>query len=172
MAPSVAIPENVVGIVGSPVTLATLAAPPASGLPELEGSSILLPTFPIIGGLPVFTSLPANVNNLQSAVPIFPINSIFSPSPVPRPGIIEQGTVFDKTYMWTFFRTGIVRIDESYLVPMTGRFVGYLPDDTLAGLFVDGLHIGEHVVPYPPEYLKLLIQYHLDVAPLELLDIL
>jgi hypothetical protein len=65
-----------------------------------------------------------------------------------------------------------VRIDDGYLFPKAGVFVGFLPDDTLVGLFVDGLHIGLHVVPYPDLYLSLILQFSLSLAPLNLLDVL
>jgi hypothetical protein len=86
--------------------------------------------------------------------------------------VIESGTVADDTWAWTFYANGAVRIDAGYLYPRVGVFVGLLPDGTLAGLFVDGLHIGEHVVPYPDQYLTLILRYNLSLANLQLLNTL
>jgi hypothetical protein len=87
-----------------------------------------------------------------------------------QPQVIEAGTVADDTYTWTFYESGAVRIDDGYLYPKVGLFVGLLPDDTLVGLFEDGLHIGLHVVSYPDPYLSLIMIYSLSLAPLDLLD--
>ncbi|OAL00841.1 hypothetical protein IQ06DRAFT_368849 [Phaeosphaeriaceae sp. SRC1lsM3a] len=172
---SVRLPDNFFGspsLVESLIAHPTLEAPVVGQASAIEGSSTLASSLPILGGLPIVTFSPALANNLASAVPISLSTDTFSTSPATRPSIIEHGTIYDKTYTWTFFRSGVVRVDASYLVPIEGRFVGFLPDDTLVGLFVDGLHIGEHIIPYPAAYLSLLIQFHLDTAPLELLDIL
>jgi hypothetical protein len=112
---------------------------------------------------------------LLASSPGSSITSAAPPSlPIPvtpsQPQVIEAGSVADDTYAWTFYESGAVRIDDGYLYPKVGLFVGLLPDDTLVGLFQDGLHIGLHVVPYPEPYLSLIMVYSLALAPLELLD--
>jgi hypothetical protein len=92
------------------------------------------------------------------------------PTPTPRPGVVESGVVLEGSYSYVFYATGVVKVAGSYLIPKAGQFIGFLSDDTLVGLFSDGLHIGEHLIPFPDAYLKLLVKYRLQVAPLELLD--
>jgi len=92
------------------------------------------------------------------------------PTPTPRPGVTESGVVLENSYSYVFYSSGIVKVASSYLVPRAGQFIGFLPDYTLVGLFADGLHIGEHVIAFPEAYVKLLLKYRLQVAPLALLD--
>jgi hypothetical protein len=86
------------------------------------------------------------------------------------PRIIQSGTVVDKAFNWSFYNNGAVQIENNFLFPRQGVISGLLPDRTFAGLFVDGLHIGAHIVPYPAGYLPLLTGVKLPLAPPSLLD--
>ncbi|XPS81498.1 hypothetical protein M3J07_013460 [Ascochyta lentis] len=70
------------------------------------------------------------------------------------PTVIDSGKVIDKVFTWTFYSTGLVKVDNNFLSPSAGPLQGFLPDGTRIGLDSDGLYIGwEHRVPYPSEYL-------------------
>jgi hypothetical protein len=60
-------------------------------------------------------------------------------------------------YNYTFYATGIVQINGAFLQPALKILAGFLSDRTLVGLFIDGLHIGEHIVPYPVTYLEVIV---------------
>jgi hypothetical protein len=68
-------------------------------------------------------------------------------------------------YNYTFFATGIVQINNAFLQPRRGILSGFLNDRTLCGLFQDGLHIGRHIIPYPPQYLFVITGIALPIAP-------
>jgi hypothetical protein len=59
-------------------------------------------------------------------------------------------------YNYTFYATGIVQVNGAFLQPALNIFAGFLTDRTLVGMFLDGLHIGEHIVPYPIAYIRVI----------------
>lgn len=62
-----------------------------------------------------------------------------------------------------------MQVNNSYLSPKQGTLSGFLGDKTFTGLFADGLHIGKHVVEYPPGYTGALGGVKLPVSVPELL---
>ncbi|KAH4228391.1 hypothetical protein HBI05_204640 [Parastagonospora nodorum] len=102
--------------------------------------------FRLINGLPK----PATLTTPAAALPT---------------GVLGSGTVSDKVYNYTFFASGIVQINNSFLQPKRGILSGFLPDRLLCGLFSDGLHIGRHIVPYPTAYVQVIIGINLSPPP-------
>ncbi|KAF1931836.1 uncharacterized protein M421DRAFT_90051 [Didymella exigua CBS 183.55] len=119
----------------------------------------------LLGGIPGVGGLLGGLTNptgllggVTSAVPATPaptglLGAVTNPK-VPK--IIQSGTIVDKAYNWSFYNNGAVQVEKNFLFPRQGVLSGLLPDRTFSGLFADGLHIGDHVVPYPGAYLPLL----------------
>jgi hypothetical protein len=134
----------------------------------------LLGGAPAIGGLLGGATNPTGLlGGLTSAAPAVPaatglLGGVTSPR-VPK--VIQSGTVVDKAYNWSFYNNGAVQIDKNFLFPRQGVLSGLLPDRTFSGLFADGLHIGDHIVPYPAGYLPLLSGVKLPLAPPSLLNL-
>jgi hypothetical protein len=70
----------------------------------------------------------------------------------------------DHVYNYTFFSSGIVQINNSFLQPARQILAGFLSDRTLAGLFADGLHIGQHIIPYPVAYIRVIASLSITLA--------
>ncbi|CBY01609.1 predicted protein [Plenodomus lingam JN3] len=127
--------------------------------------------------LPVASGVIADVvEDFLDVVPTFipdllPIIPVPSNPPIPLVPLtdsvpIASGTVSDLSHDWTFYSSGLVQIDEVFLNPFTGLLAGFLSDGTSVGLFVDGLHIGVHVVVYSPTFEFLIRQFSLPLLPL------
>jgi len=100
---------------------------------------------------------PGAATAVPGGYPVSPANPILPGTPTtpanPRSSIISTGTVADNYYTYIFYSSGVTQINNSYLSPRTGILSGFLNSRTFSGLFTDGLHIGRHVIPYPPQYL-------------------
>lgn len=72
---------------------------------------------------------------------------------------MDSGTVTENAHTWSFFSSGRVQVDDSFVSSLTRELLVFLPDGIMVGLFNDGLHIGEHVVPYPPEFSRIVTMY-------------
>jgi hypothetical protein len=127
----------------------------------------------LLGGAnPAVTTAVGNIlGAVSSAVAPVATGGLVPPVTNPRiPRVIQSGTVVDKSYDWTFYNNGAVQVDRNFLFPRQGVLSGLLPDRTFSGLFADGLHIGDHVVPFPPAFLPLLTGLNLPLAPPSLLS--
>jgi hypothetical protein len=126
----------------------------------------------IVGGLPVVSPIasviapvgPVVSNILGGAGGLLGgggVPTLISTSPRPAattPGVLASGTLNECVYNYTFYTSGIIQINNSFLSPKAGALSGYLPDDrTFVGAFTDGLHIGQSLVPYPVNYVTALI---------------
>jgi hypothetical protein len=98
-----------------------------------------------------------------------PGNAVPGPVRTPAAKVIQTGVINDRVYYWTFYSSGVVQVNDAYLSPRLNAFTGFLEDRTYVGLFLDGLHIGRHIVPYPAPYLALIKGYTLPAAPPSLL---
>ncbi|KAL5120059.1 hypothetical protein ACEQ8H_001884, partial [Pleosporales sp. CAS-2024a] len=150
--PSIALPS-----LGAPVSLDVLptgtlpsllqAGPSALGLPDtaaLPASPLALPSvsvplqvapptageilaltssLPEVGGVPV---IPAPSGIIAPLSPSDP--DVLPPTPTPRAGVLEEGTILDNSYSYAFLAIGVVRVNSSYLLPRVEQFVGFLPD--------------------------------------------
>ena len=139
----------------------TAATKPLGALGGLLGGAVSAPTAAVGNILGAVTSAvaPAATGGLS-----LPVTN-------PRiPRVIQSGTVVDKSYDWTFYNNGAVQVDRNFLFPRQGVLSGLLPDRTFSGLFADGLHIGDHIVPFPPAFLPLLAGLNLPLLPPSLLS--
>ena len=124
------------------------------------------------GGAPAANSAVSNLlGAVSSAVAPAATGGLQPPVTNPRiPRVIQSGTIVDKSYNWTFYNNGAVQVDRNFLFPRQGVLSGLLPDRTFSGLFADGLHIGDHIVPFPLAFLPLLAGLKLPLAPPSLLS--
>jgi hypothetical protein len=114
----------------------------------------------------VLNPISAVANPLTNVLGNRPVGpTITTPAAALPTGVLGAGTVSDRVYNYTFFASGIVQVNNSFLQPRRGILSGFLPDRTLAGLFLDGLHVGQHIIPYPVAYLTIIAGISLPVAP-------
>ncbi|KAL5115583.1 hypothetical protein ACEQ8H_006559 [Pleosporales sp. CAS-2024a] len=106
-----------------------------------------------LGGLFGGVATPVANNPAGSLVSGIRTPTLTTPASALPTGILGQGTVYDRSFTYIFYYSGIVQINTSYLQPKRGIFAGYLAGQVLAGTFLDGLHIGNHLIPYPPGFL-------------------
>lgn len=148
------------GLLGG-VLAPTAATKPLGALGGLLGGAVSAPTA-AVGNI---------LGAVTSAVAPAATGGLSPPVTNPRiPRVIQSGTVVDKSYDWTFYNNGAVQVDRNFLFPRQGVLSGLLPDRTFSGLFADGLHIGDHIVPFPPAFLPLLAGLNLPLLPPSLLS--
>ncbi|KAJ4406214.1 hypothetical protein N0V91_004666 [Didymella pomorum] len=76
------------------------------------------------------------------------ITNRYASSDSPDSGVIDTGKLIADAWSYEFYDTGLVRIDDTFLSPLTNIW-GYLPDGTRIGLDSAGVYIGwEKRVPY------------------------